>query len=650
MKSVQILYREEIFLLQHCNRPDIFSVERALSQITEKTPVVLRDLIGFAQSFMPPDEAMVQFRQAYAGAGKVFDAQKLADEFDINVAEEIISRSVGNMESLSIGNMVRAFVGHGAIAIADVLSIIQGARFYFEFMQELVQSSIEHISQGISVVDQQMRMVAWNRRYLEFFEYPAGYVRTGRPVADLIRFNLERTGCSSEDLDAEVAKRIHYLKEGSPHNFERYRPEGRVLEVSGNPMPGGGFVTSYTDITVHKELERQLRAANETLELRVQQRTRELEQAKREAEEANFSKTQFLAAASHDLMQPLNAASLFASALSQKTQDKELQQLSENIVLSLQAADALINSMLEASRLDAGAVAPKLGVFQLADLFSQLDLEFTALAKQRELSFRVVATNQAVFSDQHLLRRILQNFLSNAVRYTQKGGILLGCRRRGNFLRIEVWDTGPGIPSDKRREIFQEFRRLKTPEYEKAEKGLGLGLAIAERIAGLLSHPINLRSWLSRGSVFSVDVPLGDPAAIQLQTMSGTAPSSVGFAGVRILCVDNEPSVLAGMRALLHGWGCVVATAADEPQALQGMSQGMPDLVIADYQLDDGITGLQVVETLSLAAGREFPVIIVTANNTEDIRHLTEERGHLFMAKPVKPARLRALMSSLLNR
>ena len=616
----------------------------------EAKQVSLRELIEFAQSFMPPDQAMILFRQAYAEAGLTLDVAAPADVFASELAEKIISRSVGSIESPSISNMVRAFVDDSAIAIADVLSIIQGARFYFEFMQELVQSSIEHISQGISVVDQQMRMVAWNKRYLEFFEYPDGYVRTGRPVADLIRFNLERTGCRPEDLDTEVAKRIHYLKEGSPHNFERYRPEGRVLEVSGNPMPGGGFVTSYTDITVHKELERQLRASNETLELRVQQRTQELEHAKRDAEQANFSKTQFLAAASHDLMQPLNAASLFASALAQKTQDSELQQLSENVVLSLQAADALINSMLEASRLDAGVVAPKLEVFYLNDLFSQLDREFTALCQQRGLVLQVVNTRRAVFSDPHLLRRILQNFLSNAVRYTSSGRVLLGCRRRGNVLRIEVWDTGPGIPADKRREIFQEFRRLKTPEHDRGEKGLGLGLAIAERMARLLNHPIHLRSWLRRGSVFSVDVPLGQLAATPVLPVAAVLPEQAGgFVGRRILCVDNEPSVLAGMRALLEGWGCVVDTAADERAALAALARQVPDLVIADYQLDDGVTGLQVADSLDMVAGKRLPVIVVTANNTEDVRRLTEAQDHLFMAKPVKPARLRALMAALLG-
>ncbi len=621
-----------------------------MTDLADEPPVTLGELIEFAQGFMPPDEALLKFREAYSEKGKSLDLSQAATAFDVDVAENIICHSVGNTESTAIGNMVRAFVARGAVAIVDVLSIIQGARFFFEFMQELVQSSIEHISQGISVVDQQMRMVAWNKRYLEFFEYPEAYVRTGRPVADLIRFNLEKTGCAPEDLDGEVEKRIRYLKEGSPHNFERYRPEGRVLEVSGNPMPGGGFVTSYTDITSHKELERQLRSANETLELRVQQRTHELEQAKREAEEANFSKTQFLAAASHDLMQPLNAASLFASALAQKTQNSELQDLAENVVLSLQAADALINSMLEASRLNARVVAPKREVFYLRELFEQLDREFTVLAEQRQLDFRVLHTRLAVFTDSHLLRRILQNFLSNAVRYTGRGGVLLGCRRHGNYLRIEVWDTGPGIPQDKRREIFQEFRRLKTPEHNTSEKGLGLGLAIAERIARLLDHPIHLRSWVGRGSVFSIDVPLGEVADIASAAVPTAVVSLGNTLGLSVLCIDNEPNVLAGMQALLEGWGCIVSTAVDETRALQALHQRQPDLIVVDYQLDDGVTGLEVARALMVAAGKELPVLVVTANNTEDIRRLTEDSGYLFMAKPVKPARLRALMSSLLNR
>lgn len=620
-----------------------------MAHVTKHT-VTLNDLIEFSQSFLPAGQALDKFEVAYQEAGRYFDLAQRAGQFDIAIAEDIICDSVGSEESSSIGNMVRAFVERGAIDIDDVLSIIEGARFFFEFMQELVQSSIEHISQGISVVDQQLRMVAWNKRYIEFFGYPEDLVRIGRPVADLIRFNLERVGHTGDELEVEVEKRLSYLKQGTSHKFERNQIGGQVLEVSGNPMPGGGFVTSYTDITVYKDMERQLRSANETLEIRVIERTRELESAKREAESANYSKTQFLAAASHDLMQPLNAANLFAAALSQRTQDSELQQLSENIVASLQAADALINSMLEASRLDAGVVEPKFETFFLKDLFEQLSLEFTALANDRQLDFSVFHTKAAVHSDPHFLRRILQNFLSNALRYTRSGRVLLGCRRLKDnaWLRIEVWDTGPGIPEDKRGEIFQEFRRLKTPQHDVGEKGLGLGLAIADRMSRLLGHRLGLRSWEGRGSVFFLDVPL-KPAADVATPVAPVAVSAVGqMQAVSVLCIDNEPSVCAGMQALLEGWGCRVMTASDETQALSCVRKQLPDLILADYQLDE-TTGLELVQEIFKAVGQELPTIIVTANNTEDVRRLTEQRGHLFMAKPVKPARLRALISSLLT-
>lgn len=611
--------------------------------------VKLGELIDFSQSFLPAGQALEKFELAYRDTSRLFDLSGRAGEFDIAVAEDIICNSVGSAESAPIGNMVRAFVERGAIEIDDVLRIIEGARFFFEFMQDLVQSSIEHISQGISVVDQQMRMVAWNKRYLEFFEYPEDYVRVGRPVADLIRINLQRLGFIGDELEQEVEKRINYLKQGTSHNFERQRPEGRVLEVSGNPMPGGGFVTSYTDITVYKDLESQLRSANEMLEMRVALRTQELESAKREAESANYSKTQFLAAASHDLMQPLNAASLFASALAQRTADGELKQLADNVVTSLQAADALINSMLEASRLDAGVVEPKMEVFFLRELFEQLTLEFTALTAERDLSFSVCQTGAAVYSDSHFLRRILQNFLSNALRYTHRGRVLLGCRRLADrqWLRIEVWDTGPGIPEDKRSEIFQEFRRLKTPEHDVGANGLGLGLAIADRMAKLLGHRLGLRSWEGRGSVFFLDVPLraGHEVAKSVPLPGGAAATPMQ--AISVLCIDNEPTVGAGMQALLESWGCRVQVAADEAEALACAGRQRPNLILADYQLDD-TTGLEVVQELFKALGTDVPTIIITANNTEDVRHMVESRGHLFMAKPVKPARLRALMSSLL--
>lgn len=611
-----------------------------MSNSNKKYSVTVEELIGFVQSFLPPDEAIIIFRNTYQEKNIPFDIQEKVTDIDRHIAEKIIRESVGVGDQMSVSHLVVAFVEQGSLDIKDVIGILSGARVFFEFMQELVQSSIEHISQGISVVDQQMRMVAWNKRYQEFFDYPEGYVRIGRPVADLIRFNLERTGCKDADLDTEVEKRINYLKLGQPHNFERYRPEGRVLEVSGNPMPGGGFVTSYTDITAHKELESQLRKANETLEQRVQERTRALEAA-------NYSKSRFLAATSHDLMQPLNAAGLFASALEQKITDPELRSLTANITSSLHAADDLLNSLLEVSRIDSGAIKPKLHSFRIDELISALDLEFTALATSRGLQFRKVDSTQVVYSDIRLLRRILQNFLSNAIRYTPSGKVLLGCRVRSGICRIEVWDTGVGVPYDKREEIFQEFRRIKQKQLV-TDEGLGLGLAIADRLSRLLEHPIHLKSWPGKGSVFSVDVPLARQRIVDIQPKVQSPVNLSRLSGRKVLCVDNDATVLQAMQALLQGWGCHVLAASDVPTARAVVAQqGRPEIILADYQLDDGVTGLELLDALK--SGDRIPAVVITANNTEDVRREVEGQGYRFLAKPVKPASLRAVMSSLLS-
>ncbi|MCB1614815.1 MAG: PAS-domain containing protein [Pseudomonadales bacterium] len=600
----------------------------------------LKELVQFAQSFLPNDEAEKRFRDHYKKTGQHLDFSRPVTQEDRDLADEIIKSSVGNIDGKSLANMIDAFVDKGTVAIEDLISILDGAREFFEFMQDLVQSSIEHISQGISVVDQNMRMVAWNRRYLEFFEYPEGYVRVGRPVADLIRFNLEKTGCTPDELEQEVEKRIRFLKEGQPHNFERYRPEGRVLEVSGNPMPGGGFVTSYTDITAHKELENQLRRVNENLEMRVQERTRELE-------EAIFSKTRFLAATSHDLMQPLNAAGLFTSALQQKIGDPELQSLTHNIASSLQAADDLINSLLEVSRIDSGAIKPKLQSFPIEELLGALSADFTALAKNRGLGFRKIDSSQVVYSDKTLLRRILQNFLSNAIRYTRQGRIVFGCRVRKGVCRIEVWDTGPGIPEDKWGEIFQEFRRLKSHQLE-SERGLGLGLAISDRLARLLGHSLSIQSWENKGTVFSVEVPLAQ-SPLEMAESHMPLIKKDFLANKRVLCIDNDKAVLEGMYALLEGWGCDVRVAVDLEQALIVLGDGWkPETIMADYQLDDGATGITVLNELLKLTGEAIPAIIITANNTEDVRELAATQGFHFMAKPVRPASLRALLNGVL--
>jgi CheY-like chemotaxis protein len=348
-------------------------------------------------------------------------------------------------------------------------------------------------------------------------------------------------------------------------------------------------------------------------------------------------------------MQPLNAAGLFASALSEKVQDPQLKELTANITSSLQAANDLLNSLLEVSRIDSGAIRPKLQNFRVDELLGTLALDFSVLANNRGVTFHKVSCSRVIYSDRQLLRRILQNFLSNAIRYTPEGGrVLLGCRIRRGVCQIEVWDTGIGVPEDKRAEIFLEFRRLRSPQMD-SEEGLGLGLAIADRLARLMNHRVHLRSWVGRGSVFSVDAPLGtnpsgvDDKPVQRLQLFGN------LLGRQILCIDNDRGVLVAMSTLLRGWGCKVQTAWNFSSACQQINeQGLPAFILVDYQLDDGVTGLQVLKSLGKEYRKSFPAVVITANNTENVRKEAEDAGCLFLPKPVRPAALRAAMASLL--
>jgi len=348
------------------------------------------------------------------------------------------------------------------------------------------------------VVNHQQQLVVWNQRYLEQFNYPNGFVRVGRPVEDLMRYNLTNANLPARRIDEIITDRCDRMREGLPMSYERQRPDGTVLRIDGSPIPGGGYVTTFQDITAMRRTEQALKETNIYLEQRVKERTQELQvineqmlKAKSVAEQANQSKTRFLASASHDLLQPLNAARLFTSALAGKARDPEMSELVEHIDSSLGAAEEIISTLLDISKLDAGALEPDIGVFPVNDIMRHLATDFSAIAKDQGLDLHVVPSTAWVRSDSKLLRRVIQNFLSNAIRYTPSGKILLGCRRLKGYIRIEVWDTGPGIPDDQLAHIFEEFRRF---QQGRDKKGLGLGLAIVDRICGMLNHPVNVRS------------------------------------------------------------------------------------------------------------------------------------------------------------
>ncbi|CBV43443.1 hybrid sensor histidine kinase/response regulator [Halomonas elongata] len=752
------------------------------------------DLKVLCERFLGAGQVSRAFDDYARRIGKPLEDNTRASIDVIQFTERFLASVLGASSARIVVNS--ALQGRG-IGISDVISIVDEASQVLEFNRALLQATIENINQGISVVDQNLRLVVWNQRYLELFRFPDHLIRVGAPIDRIFLYNAHNGEYGPGDPEEHVQLLLDNIREGQPHRYVRYRQDGSVLEVQGNPMPGGGFVYTYQDITQQKRTEEALirsenniriytdnvpaliayfdkdcrylftnrayeqafeidrnevigkplqtvipedmarerapwidralggervsfevslqlpegirymlvtytphfgdsgailgffalyqditerrraeialKETNETLEERVRERTQALSeanaalrqenrvraeaeqalrQAKQVAEDANASKTRFLAAASHDLLQPLNAARLFTSALTQEMDADDMKRTIGHIDNSLQAAEELLGTLLDISKLDAGALTPRRSHFALADIFRPLRAEFEVMAEDRGLDLVVVPSRAWVDSDAQMLRRIVQNFLSNAIRYTQEGRVLLGCRRQGERLSIEVWDSGPGIPEAKQAEIFQEFRRLdQASRHKEGEKGLGLGLSIAERMSRVLDHPIRVRSWEGVGTVFSISVPVVE--ARSQEATEESKPRRVGnkLAGTRILCIDNESLILEGMKAMLTGWGCEVFTATSiggAKSVLRHLDTD-PDAILADYHLDNEVTGLMAMEALSERLHGNVPGIVITADRTEEVAETVKRAGYHLLLKPVRPAALRALLTRTLQ-
>lgn len=429
-----------------------------------------------------------------------------------------------------------------------------------------------------------------------------------------------------------------------------------------------GFFTLIQDITERRRAQQMLEAANEELETRVYERTATLQQlnetllrevdkrrriarqlrvAKVEAERANISKTQFLADASHDLLQPLNAARLFVAAMQDQDLPKEIAGYVGKVDRALTNVEDILNILLDISKLDSGRVTVEMQTTPLAPLMRSLRDEIAPLAERHGLGLTLIPCSLNVRTDVRLLRRLLQNFLSNACRYTPKGRILFGARRRGDFVEIQVLDTGIGIPKGQLDAIFEEFRRLADGG---GEKGYGLGLSIVRRISRLLEHPVRVRSRLGKGSAFSVLVPVAEHV---IGAERGEKPLTVRAGpveGVRVLVVDNEAEVLDGMSTLLKTWQCQVVAALDESAALAEVDRlaRPPDMILVDYHLNNGRVGTDVIRRVRAHCAMPIPAAIITADHSPEIRHVAEQMGGVsLLMKPIKPARLRALVASV---
>ena len=558
----------------------------------------------------------------------------IADRGWVQFTERLLAAAIG---AASARLVLTSVLRGSGMELGEVVAVLDEAGQELRFNREILSTTLENISAGVSVVDPDMRLVAWNRGYQQMFGYPVGMLYVGRPVADLIRYNAERGELGEGDRDEQVAKRIEYMRAGSPHIFERVRSDGTVIEMRGQALPGGGYVTSYNDISDFKRAENALLEANENLEQRVADRSRE-------AEDAQQSKTRFLAAISHDVLQPLNAARLFTSALRDTHEPVEQRHLAERIDASLRAAEELLDGLLDVSRLDAGGMQTQISDFDAGALLREVAAQYAPIAAGRGLDLRVRAGSWPVRSDRRLLRRVLQNFIANALRYTRQGRILLGGRQRGALLELQVWDSGPGIPEHHMRQIFEEFHRYQQP-FDWGEQGLGLGLSICQRISRLLGHGLDARSSVGRGSMFSICVPRAARATDTSHEPEATTRTPGALAGLRVLCVDNDQEILDGMRALLGRWQVEVITAATVDEALSKIGQA-PSVMLVDYHLHDRMDGLEALDVLSAACPVPIAGALLTADGRDELKRHARERGYRLLTKPVKPASLRAFLAA----
>ncbi|PKG85619.1 hybrid sensor histidine kinase/response regulator [Colwellia sp. 75C3] len=612
-------------------------------------------------------------------------------------AENTLARVLGSASAKLVTSF--AISGRG-MAFDQVAKLVEdNSTQQLEFSRTVLQGAIENVREGISVIDSDLKLVAWNKRYLDIFNYPDDFIYIGCPASQLIHFNLSQQSYFIRDIAQQVEKRIQFIKAGSRHNSEYKLNNGKTIHIEGNPIPGGGFVMIFSDITKYRQTEKVLKEENTDLESRVKFRTAELEQANKElaltnlelvkerakAEQAHIKKSQYLKACSHDLLQPLSAARLFSSAisLSSRVTHDERQQIKQ-IDNSLEIANSLLLDLNEIARIESGNITPTIEAIEIKKLFTLLASEFDVLTDEYQVDFHCKMSKLYIASDITLLARIIQNFLSNAFRYAHnsendnnknksQSKVLLGCRRQGNELSIQVFDNGPGIPQDKHQQVFEQFTQLSNSNAI-GHKGLGLGLNIAQSLAKILNHPLNLKSQQGHGCLFSINVPVTQEPLAKRKTLP---PANMSLQGVGVLCIDNEPSILEGMSKLLGAWQCQVFTAVNAQQAreIYAKHEDEIDILLVDFQLngcqDDNMTivtdmlsnnnnsnscpldvvnGITLIKQLRAMSHYALPAVLITATTDETLMTLAKQHNIGYLRKIIKPLALRALMSSLLTK
>lgn len=507
-----------------------------------------------------------------------------------------------------------------------------------------LQATLDTLSEGACLFDADRQLQAWNDGLADMLKLGKGVMSTIGTHDALSRHCIDTC-----ELDRPQA--VEWREGRGPRISTECTMGGRHFVVRSVTLATGGMAFAFDDVTDRLRYQESLRETAKTLESAVEQRTaelvevnRQLSEAKNEAEEANRSKTSFIAAASHDLLQPLNAARLFVSALGERRLAPDSKGLVSQAGVALDSVEELLEALFEISRLDAGAKAPEIVSLELDRILTALRIEFGPTAKSGGLDFEFEQSGLWVSSDMHMLRRVLQNLVSNAIRYTENGKVSVSARQEGDKVRIIVRDTGAGIAAEKRDEIFKEFRRLKITS---KQPGHGLGLAIVRRSCAALGHEIELKSEPGQGSEFSILAPLAQPVAEERPARRESRRQQVSANGSAVI-VDNDSAILKGMTALLANWGLKVVPLGGADQATAEMlAAAEPAVIIADYHLDDGMTGDKAIASLREKAGKQIPALVITADRSEEVKLSLAEQELPMLNKPVKPAQLRALLSRL---
>jgi len=520
--------------------------------------------------------------------------------------------------------------------------------------EQWIRLITDNVPAMIAFISKERTYKFTNKVYDSWFNVPTGSL-IGRPVERM----LNRMGHTDDD-HVELAlsgwNQTFEVWERNAQGKRRRIQKSYVSNFDAEGKPDGFFVMNRDITNAYRHAE-ELENARQSLERRVEERTNELltlnaalEEAKNDAESANESKSKFLAAVSHDLLQPLNAARLFSSSLEEKLIGSSHQSLAGSINTSLDDVESLLRTLVDISKLDAGLLQAEPTLFPANQLLDNLAAEFEQIAGSQELQFEYRGSGTLIRSDSQLLARIVRNLLTNAVRYTSSGKVGLRTRSRGNRVDIQIYDTGPGIAREDQRVIFQEFRRL-SGHQNRNDRGLGLGLAIVDKLSRILQHPITVRSKVSKGSIFSVSVPREAQHTFVPKAVNLPPAPSFGkeLQNRRFWLIDNDESICLAMQLLLENWGAQVVTARslEELHSRVDPESESPNVLICDYHLDEGATGIEAAQALLAALSKQIPVLMITANYSNELNAEIRQLGFHLLNKPVKPLRLKTLLTHL---